>query len=123
MLCCCIAAGVKFHDGASWNCAAAKLNFDHVFAPPLTTSDWHGWYDLPKQAKSWKCTGTYTFVLETKGTYYPLLQELSYIRPLRMLSPTMFVSAQRSTWPVTQQHKTKLRRVVIGSLRLTLTPS
>ena len=21
---------VKFHDGATWNCAAAKLNFDHA---------------------------------------------------------------------------------------------
>ena len=25
------------------------------------------------------------------GSYYPLLQELSFIRPLRFMSPTMFV--------------------------------
>lgn len=37
-------AGVTFHDGEAWNCGAAKLNFDHVLAPPLTTGDWHGWY-------------------------------------------------------------------------------
>lgn len=84
--------GVKFHDGAAWNCAAAKLNFDHVLVKPLTTGDWHGWYDLPKQVESWSCTGESEFVLTTKDKYYPLLQELSYIRPLRMLSPAMFAS-------------------------------
>jgi len=84
--------GVKFHDNSDWNCAVAKLNFDHVLAKPLTTGDWHGWYDLPKQLKSWKCTGTHTLVLTTKGSYYPLLQELTYIRPLRMLSGNMFAN-------------------------------
>eukprot|EP00954_Amorphochlora_amoebiformis_P004763 373469-Amorphochlora_amoeboformis.AAC.1 len=33
--------GVKFHDGADWDCSVAKLNFDHVLAPPLTTGDYH----------------------------------------------------------------------------------
>ena len=47
-------AGVKFHDGAAWDCAAAKLNFDHVFAKPLVTPDWHGWYDLPGKLASWR---------------------------------------------------------------------
>jgi len=84
--------GVKFHDGADWNCAVAKLNFDHCMTPALTTGDWHGWYDLPKQLDTWSCTGTYDFVVTTKGKYYPFLQELSYIRPLRMLSPNSFVN-------------------------------
>jgi len=82
--------GVQFHDGEEWNCAAAKLNFDHVLTPALTTGDWHGWYDLPKQIKSWSCAGKYEFILTTKDKYYPLLQELCYIRPLRMLSPANF---------------------------------
>jgi nickel transport system substrate-binding protein len=34
---------VTFHDGSEWNCDVAKLNFDHVLAPPLTGGDWHGW--------------------------------------------------------------------------------
>jgi ABC-type transport system substrate-binding protein len=93
--------GVQFHDGSAWNCDVAKLNFDHVLAPALTTGDWHGWYDLPKQIQSWSCAGTYEFVLITKAKYYPLLQELSYIRPLRMLSPASFVSGI-TTDPVTQ---------------------
>jgi ABC-type transport system substrate-binding protein len=82
--------GVKFHDNSDWNCAVAKLNFDHVLAKPLTTGDWHGWYDLPKQITSWSCAGTYTFIVNTKDKYYPLLQELTYIRPLRMLSGPAF---------------------------------
>ena len=96
--------GVTFHDGEAWNCGAAKLNFDHVLAPPLTTGDWHGWYDLPGKAKNWACPdgdAGMTFTLETTGTYYPLLQELSLIRPLRMLSPASFVGGAASD-PLTQ---------------------
>ncbi|CAE7263627.1 nikA [Symbiodinium natans] len=92
---------VKFHDGSDWNCTVAKLNFDHVLAKPLTTGDYHGWYDLPLQVSSWSCAGTYEFVLFTKDKYYPLLQELTYIRPLRMLSPAMFASGI-STDPMTE---------------------
>jgi ABC-type transport system substrate-binding protein len=84
--------GVTFHDGSAWNCAVAKLNFDHVLAQPLRTGDYHGWYDLPKQVHSWSCAGTYEFVVTTKNKYYPFLQELSYIRPLRMLSGAMFAN-------------------------------
>ena len=39
--------GVTFHDGAAFNCAAVKLNFDHVWAGGLSGGDWHGWYGLP----------------------------------------------------------------------------
>ena len=92
--------GVQFHDGAAWDCSVAKLNFDHVLAKPLTTGDWHGWYDLVKQVKSWSCNGAYEFVVTTQDKYYPLLQELTYIRPLRMLSPTMFANGA-STDPTT----------------------
>lgn len=85
-------SGVTFHDGAAWNCKVAKMNFDNVLAPPLTTGDWHGWYGLPGQINSINCPNgdNGEFVLTTKEKYYPLLQELSYIRPLRMLSPNMF---------------------------------
>ena len=33
---------VKFHDGSDWNCAVAKLNFDHVLSE--TVSQRHQWY-------------------------------------------------------------------------------
>jgi len=93
--------GVKFHDGSEWNCTVAKLNFDHVLAKPLRTGDWHGWYDLPKQIEAWSCAGAYEFVITTKDKYYPFLQELTYIRPLRMLSSAMFASGL-STNPQTE---------------------
>ena len=83
---------VTFHDGTAWNCAAAKLNFDHVLAEPLKSADYHGWYGLPEQVVDWRCESSTEFVVETKSAYYPFLQELSLIRPLRMLSPAAFVS-------------------------------
>ena len=84
--------GVTFHDGAEWNCDVAKLNFDHVFAEPLKGPWWHGWYSLPTALDSWSCDSDDNFVIMANKPYYPLLQELTYIRPLRMLSPLAFVN-------------------------------
>ena len=81
---------VTFHDGEAWDCAAAKLNFDHVLAAPLRSGDYHGWYGLMDQIQSWECTNDMEFAVVTKTKYYPFLQELSFIRPLRMLSPGAF---------------------------------
>ena len=92
---------VEFSDGAAWNCSVAELNIAHVLAPPLTTADYHGWYGLPGQIDGWRCADDYTLVLTTKEFYYPLLQELSFIRPLRMMSPNMFVGGLASD-PLTQ---------------------
>ena len=87
---------VTFHDGAKWNCSAALLNFNHIMAPPLRTGDWHGWYAFPgvlADADAFSCDEE-VFKIKTKVKYYPLLQELTYIRPTRMLSP------KKSTkWP------------------------
>ena len=84
--------GVQFTDGEAWNCAVAKLNFDHVFAEPLRSADWHGWYKLPSIFKSVSCNGDFELLLETKVAYSGLLQELTFIRPLRMLSPASFMT-------------------------------
>ena len=40
-------------------------------------------------------------MITTKGKYYPLLQELTFIRPLRMMSPTMFEGGLESD-PIAQ---------------------
>ena len=85
--------GVLFHDGTAWDCQAAKLNFDHVFAGGLKTVDWHGWFGLVTHIDSWVCLDEMTFQIKNKIKYYPFLQELTYIRPLRMLSPASFVNA------------------------------
>lgn len=92
--------GVKFHDGEDWKCSVAKLNYDHVFAPPMAA--WHsGWWGLPDKLESWECASDYVFEMTVKDTYYPFLQELTYIRPARMLSPAAFVGGATSD-PYTQ---------------------
>ncbi|KAL7461064.1 hypothetical protein ACHAXS_001501 [Conticribra weissflogii] len=80
--------GVAFHDGTPWNCSAAVLNFDHVLSD--TVKQRHQWFGTGKHLKSWTCIGEYELVLETSDRFYPLLQELTYIRPLRFASPSAF---------------------------------
>ena len=79
--------GVKFHDGSEWNCSVAKLNFDHVLSEKV--KERHGWLGLVTHLTSWTCSAG-KFVLETKQKFYPLLQELTYIRPLRFAAASAF---------------------------------
>jgi nickel transport system substrate-binding protein len=44
----------------------------------------------PQQLENWYCNQDGHFILETKEKFYPLLQELSYIRPLTFASPNAF---------------------------------
>ncbi|KAL7490864.1 hypothetical protein ACHAWT_000376 [Skeletonema menzelii] len=90
--------GVKFHDGAEWNCQAAKLNLDHVLAGALVEPVWHGWYGVPKYIKDWECAGDddMELIMTTSAKFYPFLQELSFIRPLRFLSPNSFAEGAES---------------------------
>lgn len=80
--------GVRFHDGQEFNCSVAKLNFDHVLSD--TVRERHSWYGTTKQLKSWTCNSNDEFVLETNNYFYPLLQELTYIRPLVFASAAAF---------------------------------
>lgn len=89
---------VKFHDGAPWNCDAAVLNFDNFMAKPLRGPAYHGWFGLPKYIENWSCEEG-KLVINTNAKYYPFLQDLSYIRPVRMLSPNAFNSSGLSCPP------------------------
>ena len=80
--------GVKFHDGSDWNCTVAKLNFDHTLSD--TVRQRHSWYGTPQRLTSWTCNANGEFVLETDRPFYPLLQELTYIRPLTFASAEAF---------------------------------
>ncbi|GMH66194.1 hypothetical protein TrST_g11459 [Triparma strigata] len=111
--------GVKFHDDADWDCSVAKLNLDHVFAAPLTTPDWHGWYGLPDKLESWSCASPYVLEMIATDSYYPLLQELSYIRPLRMLSPNMFVGGASSDSLTQNSCPTGWESATLGNVTVT----
>ena len=80
--------GVKFHDGTDFNCTVAKLNFDHILSDIVKQR--HSWMGTANMLKSWTCNDNGDFVLETKETFYPLLQELSYIRPFTFASAASF---------------------------------
>ena len=86
--------GVKFHDGSDWNCSVAKLNFDHVLSDIVRAR--HSWYGTPKNLKSWVCDANGDFVLETSTPFYPLLQELTYVRPLVFASANAFAQGLNS---------------------------
>eukprot|EP00986_Skeletonema_menzelii_P009107 scaffold4054_cov142-Skeletonema_menzelii.AAC.30 len=79
---------VLFHDGTPFNCSAAVLNLDHVLSDVVKQR--HQWFGAGKYLKSWTCNGETALVLETSSPFYPLLQELTYIRPLRFASPSAF---------------------------------
>jgi len=80
--------GVEFHDGSEWNCTVAKLNFDHILSDIVRPR--HAWFGTGKFLKSWTCNSKWEFVLETSKPFYPLLQELTYSRPLVFASANAF---------------------------------
>ncbi|CAB9507387.1 Extracellular solute-binding protein, family 5 [Seminavis robusta] len=79
---------VKFHDGSNWNCSVARLNLDHVLSD--TVRQRHQWFGAGKYLSNWECSDSGELVLETSTAFYPLLQELSYIRPLVFASAEAF---------------------------------
>ncbi len=74
---------VKFSDGAVFDAAAVKANFDTV----LANRDQHNWLELANQITKTEALDAATFRLTLKGSYYPVLQELALIRPFRFISP------------------------------------
>ncbi len=75
---------VKFTDGTSFNAEAVKKNFEAV----MMNSKRHKWLELVAQIDKAEAVDEFTFRLTMKNAYYPTLQELCLIRPLRFISPT-----------------------------------
>lgn len=78
--------GVQFSDGTDFNAAAAKANFEQI----LKNRKDHEWLGLVQQMDRVEAEGDYTFKIYLKNAYYPALQELTLIRPVRFLSPAAF---------------------------------
>lgn len=82
---------VHFTDGTPFDAWAVKKNFDAV----LINSERHGWLELVNQLHRTETEGgeavtvvdDHTVRLNLPGPYYPLLQELALVRPMRFISP------------------------------------
>ncbi len=85
---------VAFSDGTPFDAAAVKKNFDTV----LRNSERHGWLELVNQLRAVEEAGgeavtvvdPHAVKLTLKDPYYPILQELALVRPVRFLSPAAF---------------------------------
>lgn len=75
--------GVTFSDGTPFNAQAVKKNFDAV----LANRDRHKWLEFVAQIDKTEAVDSQTFRLTMKNAYYPTLQELCLIRPMRFMSP------------------------------------
>jgi nickel transport system substrate-binding protein len=75
--------GVVFSDGTPFTAGAVKRNFDAV----LANADRHKWLELIAQIQKTEAVSETVFRLTLKNAYYPTLQELCLIRPLRFMSP------------------------------------
>ena len=81
---------VEFSDGSKFNAAIVKKNFDTI----LDNRKQHEWVELINQIKNTKAVDKYTFKLTLHNSYYPTLQELTYIRPLRFVGEAAFPDSQ-----------------------------
>ncbi|PPB13021.1 nickel ABC transporter substrate-binding protein [Brevibacillus laterosporus] len=83
---------VTFSDGSPFNATIVKKNFDTV----LANAPQHEWMELINQIKSTEVVDEFTFKLNLKKPYYPTLQELTYIRPLRFVGEAAFPDSQNT---------------------------
>ncbi|KOO48878.1 nickel ABC transporter substrate-binding protein [Viridibacillus arvi] len=81
---------VEFSDDSKFNAAIVKKNFDTI----LDNRKQHEWVELINQIKNTEALDEYTFKLTLNNSYYPTLQELTYIRPLRFVGEAAFPDSQ-----------------------------
>jgi nickel transport system substrate-binding protein len=77
---------VKFSDGTAFNAAIVKKNFDAVMKN-FKNHSWLGFINLLDKTEA---VDEYTFKMTLKQAYYPTLQELSVVRPVRFLGEAGF---------------------------------
>lgn len=79
-------AGVKFSNGEPFDAAAVKKNFDTVLANHAN----HDWLELINRLESVSVVDPMTVAFALKSPYYPFLQEMALVRPVRFLAPAGF---------------------------------
>ncbi|NGZ75043.1 nickel ABC transporter substrate-binding protein [Saccharibacillus alkalitolerans] len=77
---------VKFSDGSDFNAEIVKKNFDAV----LKHRDTHDWLGVVGVIDQTEAVDEHTFRLTLTEPYYPVLQDLSVVRPFRFLGEAGF---------------------------------
>ncbi len=77
---------VRFSDGTPFNAQAVKKNHDTL----KDNADRHDWLELIAQMQKTEVVSEFTVKVTLKEAYYPILQDLALVRPIRYLSPTAF---------------------------------
>lgn len=77
---------VKFSDGTSFNAEVVKKNFDTI----LNHMDLHSWLGFLSKISSTEVIDEYTFKMTLTEPYYPTIQELAVVRPVRFLGEAGF---------------------------------
>lgn len=78
--------GVKFSDGTLFNAAIVKKNFDAIMKNEKT----HSWLGIVGVLDKTEAVDDSTFRMTLKEPYYPVLQDLSVVRPFRFLGEAGF---------------------------------
>ncbi len=87
--------GVTFSDGTPFNAEAAKWNLERWVGVER-----HGWLPTTTKVASIETPDEYTLVLTMSEFYYPAIQDLALVRPVRFLSPSAVNAAGEFTQPI-----------------------
>lgn len=78
--------GVKFSDGTPFNAEIVKKNFDSIMKNKKT----HSWLGIVSVLGKTEVVDDHTFRMALTEPYYPVLQDLSVVRPFRFLGAAGF---------------------------------
>ncbi|MCM3639980.1 MULTISPECIES: nickel ABC transporter substrate-binding protein [Priestia] len=78
--------GVKFSDGTDFNAEIVKKNFDTI----LNNEELHSWLGFITKIAKTEVVDKNTFKLTLTEPYYPTIQELAVVRPVRFLGEAGF---------------------------------